>query len=186
MSGAASVRPVADGRQRRRPIRSVGVIAVVLAAVTLLASCSSTRNDPRLDWTPDASCPAATTVGASSGLSTLRFAVDTAAAETLRNSGCSYRDSATGIRIDAAIVPGPPGDVQFGSAAGVVDTKRPALGTGAHLGTSPAYCSVAVPKAHSGTIQIDVTAATGARKDVAHACLSILSLLKEFAQQRGK
>jgi len=159
------------------------VVAVVLVFTGLLAGCRSAPDNPRLDWVPTARCPDPSTVGASSELGSIHFTVTTAKSETLRSTGCSYRDSADGIRVDATIEPGPPSDVQFGTAAGIVDSKKPALGNGAHLGISPTYCSVAVPKTHSGTIQLEIIAGAAASRVEAHACASLVRLLNEFADQ---
>ena len=176
-------RPAARGRMRFGTARTLTGVAVAVACLAALTGCTSAPADPRLDWAPDSACASPSAVESATGLASLRFDVDARRTETLKSTGCSYVDAADGIRLDAMIVPGPPDDVEFGSAAGIVNTVKASLGSGAHVGVSPTYCSVAVPKTGSGTIQVEIIGSSADRTQEAHACSHVVSTLDRFARQ---
>lgn len=177
--------PNANRQRRRSPIRVAALVVVTLVSAVLLTGCHSAPDNPRLDWTPDGRCPSTATVGAVSGLDSLHFTVKTVHAETPRSTGCSYLDRSDNIQLDLVVEPGPPSDVQFGSASGIVDAQKPSLGAGAHLGVSPTYCSIAVPETPDRTIQLEIIAGVGESKPEAHACAMLVPLLERFATRKG-
>ncbi|WP_022880594.1 cytochrome c oxidase assembly protein [Gryllotalpicola ginsengisoli] len=159
-----------------RGMRAAAVAATLAAAVSLSA-CSSSASDDS-GWTALPRCPAADAVSAPAGLSGLRFTSASTTRETLGTTGCSYRDSA-GDQLSVESQPGPPSDVQFGTAAGLRLRDLPALGDGAHSAQSATFCALAVPQRGGRTLQLQLLGASGS--SISTACDRMPRLLRLFA-----
>jgi hypothetical protein len=164
--------------------RRAGAPAAIAITIALaLAGCSSPahRTAPVDAWAPDAGCPSPSSVASIVRLPALEFAHAAGQETAIASTGCTYQTAAGGTQIAIATQPGSPGSVVYNTAAGVENTPEPALGQGAHLGTSSFFCAIAVPATKGRALTVSILPPGGGKVD----CAPLIRLVKDVATRTG-
>lgn len=169
-----------DRGHRGMPWRRIASAVPVIAAGLVLAGCATRFAPHQVEhaWRPLVACPAPSAVGTIAGL-TLAFSHPDQTDRTVTGTGCDYQTATGGTTLTLAGQPGSPTSVTYNTAAGVSNTPNPALGTGAHLGTSTFFCGAAVPATDDRTLTVSLQAGAG---HTVH-CGSLVRLLKTIGRQ---